>query len=49
MQVSFDVVDVLEMAGDGRVAALRIIYGTSGAAPLGGTNGRAFLAFWRAR
>jgi hypothetical protein len=33
-QVSFDVVDVLELAGDGRIAALRIIYDTSGARPV---------------
>jgi hypothetical protein len=33
-QVSFDVVDVLELAGDGRLAALRIIYDTSGARPV---------------
>jgi ketosteroid isomerase-like protein len=32
-QVSFDVVDVLEVAGDGRIAALRIICDTSGARP----------------
>jgi hypothetical protein len=33
-QVSFDVVDVLELADDGRIAALRIIYDTSGARPV---------------
>jgi hypothetical protein len=49
MQVSFDVAGVLELADDGRVAALRIIHGTSGPARLRGTNGPAFLAFWRAR
>jgi hypothetical protein len=30
-QVSFDVVDVLERAGDGRIAALRISYDTASA------------------
>jgi ketosteroid isomerase-like protein len=33
-QVSFDVVDVLELADDGRIAALRIIYDASGARPV---------------
>jgi hypothetical protein len=28
------VVDVLELAGDGRIGALRIIYDTSGARPV---------------
>jgi hypothetical protein len=32
--VSFDVVDVLELSGDGQIAALRIIYDTSGARPV---------------
>ena len=32
-KVSFDVVDVLELAGDGQIAALRILYDTSGARP----------------
>jgi len=33
-RVSFDVVDVLELAGDGRIAALRIVYDTSGIRPI---------------
>jgi hypothetical protein len=33
-QVRFDVVDVLELATDGRIAALRIIYDTSGIRPV---------------
>jgi ketosteroid isomerase-like protein len=33
-QISFDVVDVLELTGDGQIAALRIIYDTSAARPV---------------
>ena len=33
-RVSFDVVDVLELAGDGRIAAPRIVYDTSGIRPV---------------